>query len=58
VSKLYIEKLRARVMLAWHCFKKPPSVDTIVNERLNEIPAKHVSRIKRRLARKRAMHGK
>jgi hypothetical protein len=58
VSKLYLQELRARVMLAWHCLKKPPSVDTIVDARLNEIPAKHVSRIKRRLARKRARQGK
>ena len=55
MSKRYIQKFRARVMLAWHGLKKPPSVDTIVDERLNEIPAKHVSRVKRRLERKRAL---
>jgi hypothetical protein len=58
VSKVSLQRFRQRIIVAWHRLKKAPSVDTIVDARLNEIPAKHVSRIKRRLAHKRAMQGK
>jgi hypothetical protein len=33
----------------WSSLKKPPSVDTVVAERLDEIPDAQVPRIKRRL---------
>jgi hypothetical protein len=37
------------IMWVWRTLKTRPSVDTIVDERLSDIPVEHVARIKRRL---------
>lgn len=43
------QRIRAFIIWIWQALKTQPSVDTIVDERVNEIPDEHVPRVKRRL---------
>jgi hypothetical protein len=44
-----LKTVREFLIQIWHSLKKQPSVDTVVDERLHDIPDEQVPRIKRRL---------
>jgi hypothetical protein len=44
-----LKTVREFLIQIWHSLKKQPSVDTIVSERLPDIPEEQAARIKRRL---------